>query len=172
MKIHIIGGPGSGKTWLAGHLSAEFNFPAFDLDDIFWDRKADRYGIRNSPEIRDAELRAIISREPWIIEGVYYARLMESFAKTDLIIVLETPVLLRDMRILRRFIKRKMGVARTKKESLRDLWQLIIWNHGYDNNNLRPALDFISDFKEKIVIYKTYDQIVDESKKRGITPML
>ena len=39
MKIHIIGGPGSGKTWLADRLSAEFNVPAFDLDDIFWDRK-------------------------------------------------------------------------------------------------------------------------------------
>jgi adenylate kinase family enzyme len=48
MKIHIIGGPGCGKTWLAQHLSTKFNVPTFDLDDIFWDRSANRYGIKAS----------------------------------------------------------------------------------------------------------------------------
>lgn len=170
MKIHIIGGPGSGKTWLAEYLSAEFSVSAYDLDELFWDLTANRYGIRNMSEKRDAELRAIISRESWIVEGVYYAWLMQSFHDADLIVVLKTSALLRDVRIIRRFIKRKVGVARTKKESLRDLWQLIIWNHGYDKNNLKPALDFIAGFKEKIVIYESYEKIVDDLRRRGIAP--
>ena len=168
MKLHIIGGPGSGKTWLADRLSAEFNVPAFDLDDIFWDRNANRYGIRNSPEKRHAELRAILRHKSWIVEGVYYAWLMESFHDADLIVILETFALLRDIRIIRRFIKRKLGVVKTKKETLHDFWQLISWNHGYDKNNLKPAWDFISGFKDKIVIYETYDQIVDELKSNSV----
>lgn len=34
MKIHIIGGPGSGKTFLAEKLSSQFWIPHYDLDDL------------------------------------------------------------------------------------------------------------------------------------------
>lgn len=169
MKIHIIGGPGSGKTWLAQHLSTKFGVPAFDLDDIFWDRTANRYGIKASAEKRDSELLIILKRDSWIIEGVYYSWLMKSFKVSDLIVLLQTSMLLRDLRIIRRFIVRKLGILRSKKESLGDFWRLIKWNHDYDKNNLRPALDFISDFKEKTVVYETYDQILEEITIRDIT---
>lgn len=169
MKIHIIGGPGSGKTWLAQHLSTKFNAPTFDLDDIFWDRRANHYGIKASPKERDSELLTILKRDSWIIEGVYYSWLMKSFKVSDLIVVLQTAMLLRDLRIIRRFIIRKLGIIRSKKESVDDFWRLIKWNHNYDENNLRPALDFISDFKEKTVVYETYDQILEEIAIRDIT---
>lgn len=34
MKIHIIGGSGSGKTFLADKLSMEYNIEHYDLDDF------------------------------------------------------------------------------------------------------------------------------------------
>ncbi len=37
MKIHIIGAPGSGKSFLAGNLSKQFDIPHYDLDDLQWD---------------------------------------------------------------------------------------------------------------------------------------
>ena len=168
MKIHIIGGPASGKTWLAQIISNQFDIPTFDLDEIFWDRNADRYGIRTLPKKRDGELKNILIRNSWIIEGVYYSWLMNSFQAADLIMVLKTPTILRDVRIIRRFVKRKLGIIKTKKESIADLWRLIKWNHGYDNNNLRPALDFISDYKEKIIFPNTQNQVIQEIKKRNL----
>lgn len=40
MKIHIIGGPGSGKTFLAEKLSKELGISHLDLDDLQWDNKS------------------------------------------------------------------------------------------------------------------------------------
>jgi hypothetical protein len=48
--------------------------------------------------------------------------------------VLQPNVYLRDLRVLKRFVGRKLGVAATKKESLLDLYRLIRWNHKYDRD--------------------------------------
>jgi hypothetical protein len=38
----------------------------------------------------------------------------------------------------------------TKKESALDLYRLIEWNHKYDGENLKRAMDFIREFKHKV----------------------
>mgnify|MGYP004583180907 FL=1 len=43
MKIHIIGTPGSGKSFLADNLSKQFDIPHYDLDDLQWDNAAMRW---------------------------------------------------------------------------------------------------------------------------------
>lgn len=54
IKIHIIGGSGSGKSYICEKISKKFNIPHFDLDDIFWDNHAIEYGVKTpeSKEIR------------------------------------------------------------------------------------------------------------------------
>ena len=169
LKIHIIGGPGSGKTWIARQLSGVYNIPAFDLDDIFWEKNAPHYGIKSPPEKRDSELKEILSKRSWIIEGVYYSWLTDSFHLADLIIILKTSIWLRDVRIVRRFAKRKLGMITTKRESLRDLQKLIKWNHGYDSNNLKPALDLVSEYQDKIIFPQNESQIISEINLRNLT---
>ena len=73
MKIHIIGGPGSGKTFLADRLSRQYGIPHYDLDDLQWDNAANDYGTKRDPQERAALLDQILQRDDWIIEGVYYA---------------------------------------------------------------------------------------------------
>ena len=107
-KIHIIGGPGSGKSYAANRLAQMLDIPVFDLDQLFWDLSSARYGTRTSEDVRDNKLREIFQKDKWIIEGVYYSWLYDSFAQADMIIILNPNPFLRTWRILKRFIKRKL----------------------------------------------------------------
>jgi hypothetical protein len=135
---------------------------------LVWDNAAQSYGVRASDTERDAKLMSITAEDTWIIEGVYYHWLRPSFERTDIIFVLRPSVFLRDWRILKRFVKRKFGIMPTKKERVLDLYRLIEWNHKYDGDNLRQALDFIRDFEHKIVACRCADDVLSCVAKRII----
>ena len=116
MKIHIIGGPGSGKTFLADRLSRQLGIPHYDLDDLQWDNAA-VYGTKREPQERDALLRQILQQEDWIIEGVYHKWCGQCFADADRIYLLEVPRYRYRTRILRRFFRRKLGLEKGKKKA-------------------------------------------------------
>jgi adenylate kinase family enzyme len=65
-KIHIVGGPGSGKTFCANKLNLELGLVAHDLDTVFWDQSKNSY-IRESEEIRDKKMAIILRNESWIV---------------------------------------------------------------------------------------------------------
>jgi adenylate kinase family enzyme len=160
-RIHIIGGPGSGKSYAAKQLSARSGIAAHDLDDLFWERSAQTYGVRASQVNRDARLLEITQQDAWVIEGVYYQWLKPSFERADIIFVLCPNVYLRDWRILKRFMTRKLGVKPTKRESFLDLYRLIQWNHTYDGDNLKRAIDFLREFADKVITYRSADDLVN-----------
>jgi adenylate kinase family enzyme len=160
-RIHIIGGPGSGKTYAARHLSHRLGTPAYDLDDLFWDSAAQCYGVRASDAERDIKLMSITGKDRWIIEGVYYRWLRPSFERADIIFVLCPNVFVRDWRILKRFLSRKFGIMPTKKETLLDLYRLILWNHKYNGDNLKRAMDFIRELEHKVVTCRSADDLLD-----------
>ncbi|MCT1902361.1 hypothetical protein [Oceanobacillus sojae] len=165
-KIHIIGGAGSGKTYLARVLSDILAIPAADLDNLFWNKS---YGTKKDPAIRDKELEDILSQDSWIMEGVYYAWLDASFEKADQIIVLHTNMYVRQMRIINRFLKRKLRILPTKKENIKDLVQLLKWNAAYDTNNLVKAQRKIEVYEEKVIhIYskRELNQLLESIKQK------
>ena len=86
MKIHIIGGPGSGKTFLADKLSRQLGIP--------------RYRYRT--------------------------------------------------RILRRFFRRKLGLEKGKKESLRSLTALLRWADKYQNVQLPEIRKLLLPYSFKV----------------------
>ncbi|WP_249978554.1 hypothetical protein [Vreelandella olivaria] len=139
MKIHIIGGPGSGKTYIARHLAERYDIPILDLDDIFWDHEIKDYASRADPIQRDAALRRFIQKDSWIVEGAYDRWPTQSFQSADWIFVLNPPLWLRQLRIFRRFLKRKIGFDRSRKETIRGQIELMAWNKKYDRDNLIRA---------------------------------
>ena len=65
-KIHIIGGPGSGKSYMAKLISNQINIKNYNLDDIFWDNSSNTFGIKSDTKIRDINLQNILSNSSWI----------------------------------------------------------------------------------------------------------
>jgi adenylate kinase family enzyme len=159
-RIHLIGSTGSGKSYIAAILSRRLGTPTYDLDDLFWQRDAAAYGVRAEPAERDARLNAIVQQDAWIIEGVYHSWLGPSFDRADLIVALTPYVLLRDVRVLRRFMLRKLGLVRSKRESMRDLWHLLRWNHRYDGDNYVRAMEFIKERGKQAVACAGIDEVL------------
>jgi adenylate kinase family enzyme len=159
-RIHIIGGSGSGKSYIAAKLAQRFGVPAFDLDELFWDRAAGRYGICAAPAKRDQQLAAIIAQNGWIIEGVYYQWLTPSFDAANVIIALTSSIWIRHWRVVRRFILRKAGGLPSKRESLADLWRLLRWSHAYDATNLAQARQLIAERGHQLVDCKTFADVL------------
>ena len=152
MKIHIIGGPGSGKTFLAEKLSKELGVQHYDLDDLQWDNQSDSYGVKRSPEERDRLLADILSQKDWIIEGVYYAWCQQCFADADKIYVLSVPRYKYRYRIIRRFVRRKLSLEQGKKETLKSLSQLLKWADKYQQVNLVEIRKLLIPYSDKVMV--------------------
>jgi adenylate kinase family enzyme len=160
-RIHIIGGSGSGKSYIAQKLSSQIDIETYDLDNIFWDNSFDTFGKKANPEVRDFKLGEIISRDAWIIEGVYYAWLQRSFEKADAIFILKPSIYLQHKRVILRFLKRKIGVIKSKKkETIIGLFNLIKWNHKYNKFDIPKIIDLLYDFKGKIIIVEDNEEIL------------
>jgi adenylate kinase family enzyme len=166
-RIHILGGPGSGKTYLAAKLANHFGIPAYDLDGLYWDQTTSCYGIRANPEKRDQQLATLVAQDGWVIEGVYYQWLTTSFKAADIVFALTPSIWIRHWRVIRRFILRRLGKIPSKRESLADLWSLLRWSHTYDANNLIQAREFIAAHGRTMIDCKTFDDVVAAVK--GLT---
>ncbi len=151
MKIHIIGCSGSGKTYLAKALSKNYSIPHFDLDDIYWDNNADGYGVKMPVEKRTELLNNILENENWIIEGVYYAWVGKCFEDADKIYVLDLPKRVYTYRIIKRAIKRKLGLEKGKKETLKSVYNLLKWTDTFQNEDMVEIRKILSTYQNKTV---------------------
>ena len=151
MKIHIIGGPGSGKTYLAEKISKELGIQHYDLDELQWDNKSDFYGVKREPDERDRLLQDVLSYNDWIIEGVYYAWCQQCFSDADKIYVLSVPRYKYRYRIIRRFVRRKLGLEQGKKETLKSLSRLLKWADKYQQVNLVEIRKLLIPYSDKVI---------------------
>ena len=151
MKIYIIGGSGSGKTYLANKLSKEHKIEHYDLDDLQWDNNAEFYGVKRKADERQAMLQEILNKESWIIEGVYYKWCKQCFADADKIYLLEVPRFTYRYRIIKRFIRRKLGLEKGKKETLKSLKNLLKWADSYNENDMPEIKRLIAPYIDKVV---------------------
>ncbi len=151
MKIHIIGCSGSGKTYLANALAKKYNIPHFDLDDIQWDNNAEGYGTKRPLEERNALLQEILNNNEWVVEGVYYAWVQQSFDEADIIYVLDMPRYLYKSRIIVRSIKRKLGIQQGKRETLKSVYNLLKWTETFQNKNLKEIKTILDKYENKVI---------------------
>lgn len=158
MKIHIIGCSGSGKTYFAKMLSDKYNIPHFDLDDIQWDSDKG-YGFKRPIEERNKLLQEILCNGEWIIEGVYYAWVQQSFEEADIIYVLDMPRYIYKTRIIVRFVKRKLGIEAGKRETLKSVYNLLKWTETFQNKNMKEIKDILNKYGDKVVWLSKKEEI-------------
>ena len=160
-KIHIIGSIGSGKTTVARWLAKELAIPHYELDNVVWQRSASG-DVRRTVEQRDAQLAAILSQGEWIIEGVHYKWLEPSFQAADIIIYLDTPYKKRRLRIIKRFIKQKLGLEKSNyKPSFRIVKMLYQYNKRFDYEEKEQIAAILKPFQKKLVSYKDSKDVMN-----------
>ena len=142
------------KLILQRNLSNKYNIPHYDLDNIYWDNSSQKYGIKTEIEKRDKLLQDILEEDSWIIEGIYYKWLEQSFKDADIIYVLDLPKYIYKFRIIKRFIKRKLRLEAGKKETLKSLLNLLKWTDKFQNENMKEIIKILEKYKEKVYFIK------------------
>ncbi|MFN7985246.1 MAG: hypothetical protein U0Q11_25680 [Vicinamibacterales bacterium] len=107
-RIAVIGNAGSGKTYLARHLSAIEGVPLLDLDMLFWLRPGDYTAKRPVDDVArliETERRKVA----WVVEGVY-GELVEPFlASAQQLFWLDLPWVVCQERIAARQLARGLA---------------------------------------------------------------
>lgn len=159
MKIHIIGSVGSGKSTMARRLSAEYRIPYYELDNVVWQRH-EGGDIRNSPEVRDKEFRRIINQQQWIIEGVHHTWTTHGFQCADLVIFLDTPVRVRNWRILKRFAVQKLGFEKGNyKQTWSMLRKMYKWNYHFEKTSKPEIMTILEQHRHKVRVVPDNDTV-------------
>lgn len=87
-RIHIVGGPGSGKTTLAKQLAGLLVVGAYELDSIAYTGGA---GRKRDLELRRADVERLAQTHGWVTEGIYLWWCEPLARGADLIVWLDVP---------------------------------------------------------------------------------
>lgn len=158
MRIHLIGGPGTGKSYISKKLSQKYNLHIIDLDNIEW---KDNYNDKNPINKRISKLKRELEQDNIIIEGVYFEWINSSLEKCDYIFYLNVNYYIQIIRIIKRSVFRKLGIYKTtKKESLKSIFSLLRWSKDY-NTVLQPKIrKVLEPYVDKIYNVSSYDEII------------
>ncbi|GCE09434.1 hypothetical protein [Dictyobacter aurantiacus] len=89
VKVHIIGGPGSGKTTLAQCIAARYQVPHYNLDKVDW-KQVNEVDIAEQPG--------------WVTEGIYLIFTEAMLYHADYIVLLHAPLPVLMQRMVRRHV--------------------------------------------------------------------
>ena len=96
-------------------------------------------------------MQEVLNNNEWVIEGVYYAWVQQSFDEADKIYVLDMPRYLYKSRIIIRSIKRKLGIQQGKRETLKSVYNLIKWTETFQNKNLKEIKTILDKYENKVI---------------------
>ena len=96
-RIHIVGGPGAGKSTLARRLASKLDTESHKLDDIAFDPQT---GAAKPLSSRIRGIDSIAAKSAWVAEGVYLGWTDPLLAFADFIVWLDAPM---GVALLRKF---------------------------------------------------------------------
>ncbi len=126
-RIHITGGPGSGKTTLAQRAAARLQIPCYDLDEVGYEGGA---GPERPLAARLADVRQIAAQPGWVTEGIYLGWTTGLFEAAGQVVWLDLPWRLVGWRILARHIKAELRGDNRHSGWLK-LYRFMRWVRSY-----------------------------------------
>ena len=121
MRIHIVGGAGSGKTTLAKGLSSHLNIPYYEIDVIGWEGG---HGQPRSLEERLYDIHALALQPSWVTDNNFAGWTDELLDAADVIILLDLPWHLARWRIVTRHLRASLAGTNRHKGLLK-LYQFL-----------------------------------------------
>lgn len=170
MRISIIGGPASGKSWLAQKISKKFNIPHIQIDRFWFEAgglheneslpEAERNRIREYIKTRTFEF---IEKDSWVSDGFYSRSVGPEIAKrADVIIFLNIP-------LWRRLINHAKRVLKPSTRHLElGLWHELtffpeIVRRTYANG---PKMrSFVKEYENKVITLTSRKEINEYLQK-------
>lgn len=152
-KIIVIGSPGSGKSTFSRKLSKITGIDIYHLDNIFWNE--DRTSIEISEF--DKEVKCIIEKQSWIIDGNYFVNMHEriNFADTVFFLDYNTDVCISGIMERRGEKKDDIPFVEPEDEIDEDLLNLV----KDFKIKVRPEIfKLLNNCNKKIYIFKTRDE--------------
>lgn len=130
VKIHILGGPGSGKTTLGQDLSSRLHVPHHDLDQLKID-----------------DFLSIAQRPAWITEAIYLISTDPLLHQADYIVLLEIAWYVAVWRVLRRHITKSLHGTNPYPTKL--LFDFLKFTYSYYTGSDPSTAEFVRmDFEE------------------------
>lgn len=85
----------------------------------------------------------------------------ESFTEADLIFIIQPHALVRDYRVLRRFVRTRLGWEQANyKQTLRNLYEmLVVWNRKFDKELMQEILELSSRCQGICVVVRSNREI-------------
>lgn len=149
-RIYIIGPVGSGKTTLAIKLSKLYNIDYYELDKVSWDD--DNGNIKRKDEEVQKIFKGIIKNEKWIIEDVGRNKFIEGREKADIIYYLKLSRLKSYYRVIKRWIKQRLGKERynAPPDFKQFLYYISSVNSYYKKE--KSILSSLEKYQDKLII--------------------
>ena len=160
MKVHIIGGSGAGKTYISSKLGEKYGLEVIDLDKIEW---VNINNVTKKRPLKDKDklLKKELEKNNYIIEGVYYKWCDPSFNNSDYIFYLKSPLWLQQFRIIRRSLRRKLGLEKSYvKETFKSVMELLRWNIKYNCKLKKDIFNMLEKYKTKLYNVSSYKEVI------------
>jgi adenylate kinase family enzyme len=156
MKIYIVGCVSSGKSTFAKKLSETLKISYKSLDEVVHiPDKSNPWGNRKRKvEERDNLFYSVINQEDWIIEDTGRPCFEDGLKRADTIILLEISKKIRNYRIIKRWIKQRLGIEKCIYNPRFEMLKCMLkWTKDYDlgKDNLKER---ISVYQKKVIVLK------------------
>jgi adenylate kinase family enzyme len=145
-RFVIVGSSGSGKSTLARRLGQALDLPVCHLDVLWW-----RPGwVEAGEEVFDADLRAVVAGESWIVDGNYSRTLDIRLARADAAVMLDFSRTL----CLYRALKRRLLYAGQSRPDMapgcpeKVDWEFVRWIWDYPGRSRQRVLQRLHAFGE------------------------